>query len=412
MMLLFLAIIAGLVLLILAFILPALLRPKPGSSSDAQAEKRALYRQQFAELEQDRLNAVLDTSQYAIAKSELERRLLDEVGVTAVSMHSSQPDRRLALILLLLLPVAALLLYLKLGSVVSITQPQLLTSASGAQQAGERVQASDIEPLLQSLQKKLQMTPADGANWVLLGRSYVEIKRYPEAVKAFANAVKLLPNDAQLLADYADALAVVNNYQLTGLPEQLIQQALKIDPQQTKALMLAATAAFNRQDFNSAIGYWQRIEQSLPPDSALLPEVKAAITELRALFNKKTPAASADKVSSTAGISGTVRISPALAAKLEPSATLFVFARATQGPAMPLAIVRKLASDLPYRFQLDDSSALSPQNKLSQAAEVVLVARISKSGDAKPQAGDLQGMSAAVKVSGNTVDIEINQQLP
>jgi cytochrome c-type biogenesis protein CcmH len=413
MMLLFLAIIAGLVLLMLAFILPALIWPKQASSSDAQAEKRALYRQQFAELEQDRLNAVLDTSQYEIAKSELERRMLDEVGMTNTTTKSSSPDIRLALILLVLLPVAALLLYLKLGSVVSITQPQLVEAARGLQQASDsRLQGGDIEPLLQSLQKKLLANPEDGPGWALLARSYVEIKRYVEAEAAFANAAKLLPNDAQLLADYADAAAVVNDYQLSGLPEQLIAQALKIDPQQSKALMLAATAAFNRKDYPLAISYWQRLEQSLPQDSALLPEVKAAITELQALSNKQIPVSTADEIAPTAGISGTVRISAALADQLEPTATLFVYARAAQGLPMPLAIVRKLGRDLPYQFHLDDSAALSPQHMLSQAGDVVIVARISKTGDAKPQSGDLQGLSAVVKAVGNTVDIEINQRLP
>jgi cytochrome c-type biogenesis protein CcmH len=421
MMLLFLAIITGLVLLVLAFIVPALLWPKPVSSSDAEAEKRALYRQQFAELEQDRLNSVLDVSQYALAKNELERRMLDEIGVTGltgVTMKSSKADRRLALILLVLLPVSAFLIYLKLGSVVSISQPVVAASALVAEQNGDsRLLAGDIEPLLQSLQKKLQANPEDGAGWALLGRSYVEMQRYPEAVSAFATAFKLLPADAQLLADYADAAAVVNDYQLTGLPEQLIAQALKIDPKHSKALMLAASAAFNRKDYPLSISYWQRLEQTLPADSALWPEVKAALKALHALPVKPIVAeplsiATTDKIASATGISGTVRISAALAGKLAPTATLFVFARAAQGPPMPLAIVRKLGRDLPYRFHLDDSTALSPEYMLSQAGEVVIVARISNSGDAKPQAGDLQGMSARVKLGANKVDIEINQQLP
>jgi len=439
-MLLFLAIIAGLVLLVLAFILPALFWPKQTSNDDAQAEKRALYRQQFAELEQDRLHAVLDDHQYALAKNELERRMLDEIGVsnmtgvtglTGVSIKISQPDRRLALILLLLLPVAAFLIYLKLGNVLAITQPlaakpgAIASAQVGLQASDSRLGAGDIAPLLQSLQQKLQTNPQDGDGWALLGRSYVEMQRYPEAVAAFATALQLLPADAQLLADYADAAAVVNDYQFSGLPERLIAQALKLDPQQNKALMLAASAAFNRQDYDLAISYWQRLKLALPADSALLAEAEAALTELHALAakqlsNQKMPVSTLAATVATqvpaagpaAGISGTVRISAALAGKLKPTATLFIFARAAQGPPMPLAIVRKRGRDLPYRFHLDDSSALSPDYMLSQAGEVVIVARISNSGDAKPQAGDLQGMSALVKAVGNTVDIEINQLLP
>jgi len=431
-MLLFLAIIAGLVLLVLSFILPALVWPKQTDNNVAQAEKRALYRQQFAELEQDRLHAVLDDNQYALAKNELERRMLDEIGVsnmtgvtglTGVTRKTSQPDRRLALILLLLLPVAAFLIYLKLGNVLAITQPlaakpgAIAAAQVGLQASDSRLGAGDINPLLQSLQQKLLTNPKDGDGWALLGRSYVEMQRYPEAVAAFATALKLLPADAQLLADYADAAAVVNDYQFSGLPERLIAQALKLDPQQNKALMLAASAAFNHQDYDLAISYWQRLKLAIPADSALLAEAEAALTELHALAakqhsGKKMPVTTVATEVPAAGISGTVRISAALAGKLEPTATLFIFARAAQGPPMPLAIVRKLGRDLPYRFHLDDSSALSPEYMLSQAGDVVIVARISNSGDAKPQAGDLQGMSARVKLGANKVDIEINQQLP
>lgn len=408
---------------VLALILPALVRPNLLAKTDANAEKRAIFRQQFDELEQDKINSVLDPSQYDIAKSELERRLLDEVDVTEVAVSKSIPDRRLALILLVILPLAAVLLYLKLGNPASITIPATSPMASVAKgstqpSAEHNVMAGDIEPLLDALKSKLEKNPGDGVGWALLARSYVELRRHADAVPAYEKAVKVISDDPQLLADYADALAVVNGYKLTGKPEALVNQALKLDPHHVKALMLAATAAFDRKDYKQAIGLWERLQQDLPAGSELLPVVKASLDEARALSGEKAVLPSAQtalpvqKDISTAGISGTVRIAPALAGKLDPSATVFVFARATQGPPMPLAIVRTTAHDLPYAYHLDDSSALMPDRKLSQASEVVLVARISKSGDAKPQAGDLQGISAAVKTNGGVVDIEINQVVP
>lgn len=412
-MLVFWVIVIVLLVIVLALILPALVRPNSVTQTDANAEKRAIFRQQFDELEQDKINGVLDTAQYDIAKSELERRLLDEVGVTEVLAAKSLPDRRLAVILLILLPLAAVLLYLKLGSTLSITIPATSPDATTAQPAAEHsTMAGDIEPLLEALKKKLAQHPEDGAGWALLARSYVEINRHAEAVPAYEQAVKVIPDDPQLLADYADALAVVNGHKLTGLPEELVNRALKIDPHHVKALMLAATAAFDRKDYKQAISFWERLQKDVPTGSELLPEIQAALDEARALSGVKANAPLVKKVVPVAGISGTVRIAPALANKLDPSATLFIFARATQGPPMPLAIVRTTAHDLPYTYRLDDSTALMPDHKLSQASEVVLVARISKSGDAKSQAGDLQGVTATVKPDGRVVDIEINQVMP
>jgi cytochrome c-type biogenesis protein CcmH len=185
--------------------------------------------------------------------------------------------------------------------------------------------------------------------------------------------------------------------------------------------LLAATAAFNRKDYKLAIKHWEQLQQDLPADSDVMPEVKASLNEVYSLAgvkppvlaeNAKTKTSTIEKKDVVEGVSGTVTLAPALASKLDPTATVFVFARSTQGAPMPLAIVRTTAKELPYKYHLDDSSALMPSNKLSQASQVVIIARISKTGDAKPLTGDWQGISAAIKPAGNEVNIEINQILP
>jgi len=417
MMLVFWLIAIVLLLVVLALILPVLMRPNAAANTDANVEKRAIFRQQFAELEQDKTNGVLGTAQYDAAKSELERRFLEEVGDTENAVVVSSPDWRLAAVLLVALPLAAGLLYYKLGSPVSLSIPAVSPDISASQPKTEHgSMVSELEPLLESLKNKLEKNPGDGAGWALLARSYVELRQHANAIPAYEKAVKVIPDDPQLLADYADALAVVNGHQLTGKPEELVNQALKLDPHHVKALMLAATAAFDRKDYKQAISYWERLQQDLPADLEILPEVKASLNEARVLSGEKVQpqpeAKSIEQMPAVTGISGTVRISPKLAGKLDPSSTVFIFARSTQGPPMPLAIVRTTVSSLPYTYHLDDSTALIPTHKLSQASEVVLVARVSKTGDAKQQAGDLQGMTAAVKPNGKTVDIEINQVLP
>ena len=417
-MLVFLVIVSAMVVVVLAMLLKPLLHPQVSVTADSNLERRAVFRQQFEELEQDKLNAILDDAQYAQAKSELERRMLDEVGVAPVSIGKSLPDRRLALILLLLIPIAAAFIYLKIGSFSSVATPDVMAHlpTSSQQAAQQSALADDIEPLLQALRNKLKDHPQDGAGWALLGRSYLEIKRFDEAVKAYEKAEKLIPDDPQLLADYADALAV-NGHAPDGLPEQLVLRALKLNPKHVKALMLAASIAFDHKDYAQAINYWGQLEQVLPAGSEWLPEVKASIGEARKLsgiaftepvVKKAVP----EPVVNSAGISGTVRLAPALLSQLDGNATLFVFARPTQGPPMPLAIVRGFARNLPYNYHLDDSSALAPNHKLSQAGEVVIVARISKTGDAKAVTGDLQGVSAVVKANTDVVNLEINQRVP
>lgn len=412
-MLMFWGIAAVLLIGVLALLIPPLLRAKRTGLTDARAEKLAIYRQQFDELEQDRRSGVLGAQQYDVAKSELEHRMLEEAGDAVAAAGSQQfvKDRRLAVVLLLMLPLAAVLLYLKLGNPLAMTHPA--TPPIEQTMAGDNSNmAGEIEPLLEALRKKLENNPGDGAGWALLARSYMELRRPDEAVSAYEKAVKVLPDDPQLLADYADALAVVNGRKLAGKPEELINRALKLDPHHIKALRLAATAAFDRKAYTEAIGYWERLQRDLPDGSEMAPEVAASLDEARALSGQKGSSPPVQKTAPSASIVGTVRITSALAGKLDPSATLFVFARATQGPPMPLAIVRATVRDLPYHYRLDDSTALMPGHKLSEAREVVLVARISKSSDAKPQAGDLQGTTAAVQPDGRSLDIEINQVLP
>ncbi len=400
-MLLFWGIAAVLLLGTLSLLLPPLLRATRVMALDANGEKLAIFRQQFEELEQDLSSGVLDATQHDIAKAELERRMLDETQVAAAQPAAKTfvSDRRLAIALLLVLPIAAILLYLKIGNPLAITQPD---GAPVAQAAG------DIEPLLKALRGRLEQHPEDGTGWALLGRSYMELQRPVDAAVAYEKAVRLLPADPQLLADYADVLGVNNGRNLAGRPQQLIDQALKLDPHHVKTLLLAATAAFDRQDYAGAILYWERLQKDLPATSELLPEISAALTEAKKRSGQVAPTAAA----STASISGTVHIKPGLAAKLDPNATLFVFARASEGSPVPLAIVRASLRDLPYHFKLDDSNALMPDHKLSMAKNVVLVARISRTGDAKPQAGDLQGVSASVRPDGASLDFEINQVLP
>ena len=279
------------------------------------------------------------------------------------------------------------------------------------------VTVAQVEVMVQGLAARLQQQPDDADGWAMLGRSYAALERPAEAVPAFQRAMALRPKNANLIADYADALAMAGGGKLAGEPSRLIEEALGLEPENQKLLALAGTAAFARNDFAGAIRHWDKLA-AVAPDSEYLQQMQGGIAAARQRVAGPAPAtASAAPTAASvpaAAISGEVRLAPALAAKAAPSDTVFIFARAAEGPRMPLAILRKQVKDLPLRFTLDDSLAMSPAAKLSSATRVIVGARISKSGEALPRAGDLQGLSAPLVIGSpgaSGLKIEINQSV-
>jgi cytochrome c-type biogenesis protein CcmH len=285
-------------------------------------------------------------------------------------------------------------------------------TAEGGNQHG--LSAQQFEALVSRLAARLKDNPEDAEGWMMLGRSYAVLGRFGEASEAYAKAAARMPRDAQLLADYADALAMAQGRTLQGEPEKIILRALAIDPGNLKALLLAGTAAFNRNDHRAAIRHWERALKVLPGESDMVQRVQASIAEARSLAGSpggRTQFAKPAQAQGGGRVSGVVRLAPELAGKVSPGDTVFIFARAAEGPRMPLAILRKRASDLPAEFTLDDSMAMAPQMKLSAFPDVVIGARVSKSANASPQPGDLQGSSAPVKVGARSVSVVIDTEL-
>jgi cytochrome c-type biogenesis protein CcmH len=206
---------------------------------------------------------------------------------------------------------------------------------------------------------------------------------------------------------------------LQGAPTELLDRALLLDPNYPKALALSGTAAMERGDFAAVINYWEKLLKQIPPGSEDARMIEGGIHQARQLLAQNkggTPdqinhPASKPVAAGKEHISGTVTLSDALKSKVDPNDTLFVLARAAQGPKMPLAILRKQVKDLPLSFNLDDSMAMSPQMKMSNFDKVIVVARISKSGNAMPQPGDLLGMSKPLALGTTGIKIDIDQQV-
>jgi len=407
----FLVVAAAMLAVAVAWVLVPLLARRERTSPDPEVANLALLRDQLAELAGDLARGTLTQERYEQAKRELERRVLDEVKPSEPAGTAAPPAASAwtAAILGAAIPVAAVALYVTVG-----TPGALLAQAPGASGPQHEVTPEQLEAMVAKLAAHVEKNPGDAQGWTLLARSYYVMRRYPEAVRAYERAAALVQRDADLLADYADALAVTQGRSLQGKPLELVQRALEIDPEHWKALALAGTAAFERKDYGRAIAYWERLKRVVPGDTEIGRSVDASIAEARELAGAKPAAAGGPKAAAAAStkIAGQVSLAPALAAKAAPTDTVFIFARAATGPPMPLAVLRKQVKDLPLEFTLDDSMAMAPNLKLSGFSEVVVGARISRSGNATPQSGDLQGLSSPVKVGATGLAIVIDTALP
>ena len=416
----FLICFAALVVLALLILLPPLMRRNAASASagaapDAGRANLAVLREQLAALDAEHAAGTLDAEQHRLARIEIERRALEEEPVPMRPAVDSRANKT-AVVLGVSIPFFVLVVY----ALVGYPQAMLPQSPAAAASPAGEVTPAQIEAMAESLSKRLESkTTAEAGDlqaWTMLARSFVVLQRYPEASRAYARARTLAPNDAQLMADHADALAMTQNQSLLGEPTQLIERALQIDPKNIKTLALAGSAAFERKDFAAALGFWERAQQLAPPGSEFAAGLESSIQQARAAVGgvpavvsgntgagtatqqgaAGSDAAKAVAASAAAPISGVVQLAGALASKVSPGDTVFVFARAAQGPRMPLAILKRKASELPLTFMLDDSSAMSPDLKLSKFPNVVIGARISRSGDAMPQSGDLIGQIGPV----------------
>jgi cytochrome c-type biogenesis protein CcmH len=321
----------------------------------------------------------------------------------------------------LLVPAIAFGLYLAMGTPASVVAPP----------AAARMDDAQMVTLVESLAAKVKERPDDVRGWSLLARSMAALGRFDEAAQAYEHLVALVPGDASLLADYADTLGMAQDRSLAGRPYELVKRALAIDPKNRKALALAATAAMDAGDYALSAQYWRALAAELPPGSEDEQQVAAVLDEVSAkaaaagrplpkvatampAASAPAPAASPSAPAALADsrVTGSVSLAPAIATKASPGDTLFVYARAEGGSRMPLAVLRSNAGSLPMQFALDDSMAMAPMAKLSNASTVRIEARVSRSGGAQPQPGDLVGTSDVVKPGASNVKIVIDKVLP
>lgn len=395
----------------LLMLVPPLWRGRSGADGvSSQAANLAVYRDQWREAEADVAAGLIAPDRAGEAREDIQRRWQEEGSLapdTPAAAATPRFSRASAVMLMLVLPLASVLTYLKLGDLRTLAPAEpLAPSAAGAQHS---LTPAQIEARVAALAERLKASPGDAEGWVMLGRSYVVLGRYRDAAMAWRRAVDLRPPDATLLADLADVVAMAQGKRLAGEPAALVQRALDADPRHVKALALAGSVAFEARDYPAARGYWGRLLAIVPAQSEVARTIEGSIaqaTRMEAALGGIAPASTA------APLTGELSLSPALAARVAAGDTLFVFARAADGSRMPLAILRQPVGSWPLRFVLSDALAMSPDRRLSSQAQVVVGARISRSGNATPQSGDLVGSSAVVSSSAQGLRLVIDQVQP
>lgn len=421
-MMVFWVMVAGLVGLALLFILPTLLRPRQSTQDiDLNEVNLAVFRQQMAELDRDLAAGNLDQASHAAARQDLERELLLDIEDHPAAAAARAPSGRWAALALAgLLPLLAVGLYLKIGQPRALDPPSQ-ASAQPGQAPGQGMPSMD--DLVVKLAKRMEQDPNNLQGWLMLGRSYIAMERMPDAVLAYEKALGLAPKDVEVLLGLAEALIRTQDSEIQGRPLELIQQAVALEPDHPNALWLMGSAEFQRERYAEAVALWTQLEPKLEPGGEEADMVRTAVQEARQRAGLAAPAATpaaaataptpATAQASAVTLEVEVSLAPELAAQAAPEDSLFVFARALQGPPMPLAVQRRQVKDLPVKIRLDDSMAMQPQLKLSGFKEVLVGARISKSGIATPQSGDLQGEVQPVAVTQTgPVQVRIDQVRP
>jgi len=262
------------------------------------------------------------------------------------------------------------------------------TSPTPAPPADARPSSPPPTATREELEQRVHDHPRDASAWLALA-DLARARHDDRAARAALEKVIALHGmSAQSWADYADVLASESGGSLGGAAGTAIDQALALDPANSKALWLKASQSHEQHRFADALSWWKKLRAVLPADSPDGRIIDGNIAEDTELLGQNPPAAAA--------VAGTVSIDGRLAPRVQPDATLFIYAKAADSPGPPLAVLRTTAATWPVSFRLDDSMAMLPTRRLSQFDKVVVEARISRSGQATPGSGDLYVTSKVV----------------
>ena len=395
---------AGALLWVLHPLFSARAQTSAGHERQRQTETAlAVLREQLAELDAERAAGRVDDAAYARNREELERRALEE-GQGGDAAAAGGPSPAWGVALLLVVPLTAALVYLAVGEPDGL-EPQQVAGQQG-------FTPDQIEEMVGGLAARLEREPDNVEGWAMLARSYLVLEDYPKALATYARLGELRPDDPDVLADWADVMAATREGDVSGEPERLVLKALDLDPGHFKARALAGTAAYQRGDFAGAASHWELILAAIPPGNEAAATVRASIDEARgrAGMPPLPPAEPAPQAADTAlKLQGRLAIAEALRAQVAADDTVFVFVRPAEG-GMPLAALRYRAGELPRDFSFEDVPLMTGDAPVPE--RLVVMARVSKSGDATARAGDLEGAVSGLAPDTGGVNLVIDTVRP
>jgi len=400
----------------LAFVLPTLLNARSGSADPASDAQRKIQA-----LEQARAEGLLSKDEYASKRAALGEQVLN-------ALASAPPPSRsgfyAALGVALLLPASAIVLYRLVGEPRAVNAPAATAGAAPSPADHEQ----NMDQAIAGLQQKLKQNPEDAEGWTLLGRAYEATEHFAEARDALKRAHELSKDDPEITVAYAQALALsTDSRRVEGEARQLLEGALKAAPDNQHGLWLIGISDYQQKKYDSAIASWQRLLAQLPKDSTSAKSVQKQIADAQAVRDGRAPpqdeeetapaapaqAAAAPATGDGPHLTVKVALDAKLKDKLAPNDVLFIYAKAAAGPPMPVAIQRLQASQLPTTVTLTDGMGMMPSMKLSQFPQVIIGARVSKSGNAIAQSGDLQTISKPLAVTTTApIELTIDQVVP
>jgi len=386
-----------LLVLVLVLLLRPLFFPAKQSATSRRQMNAAIYREELDKLEADRLAGAVDSHSYEQTHAEMRQRLFQDTDEADDVAVLGSPKKTIIGICFFV-AILSSGFYFYLGDAAQIAQ-------KGAEQP---MTQESIEKMVGEFAAKMDKEPDNLKGWAMLARSYRILGRNTEAANAYARAGSFVDSDPQLLADYADVLAANANGSFAGKPQQLINKALAQDPNNLLALWLSGTAAFNAQNYKAAVQTWEKLAKQLPAESNEARTITASIAEARSkggLAPANTP------VISKQGVSGQVEITPELKSKIKAGDVLMVIAR-KPGERMPVAVLKTSVTAFPINFVLNDALAMSPNALISQMSEVSVEVRISKTGMAMPEPGDLISTPQTIKVGTTNARLVIGQIRP
>lgn len=383
-----------LLVLVLVLILRPFIFPGKASATSRRQMNAAIYREELDKLEAERDAGLMNSSDYEIAHAEMRQRLFQDTNEEDDQSRLGS-TKKTAIGLGIFIVLLSSGLYFSLGDVYRV-----------AQKNNEKpITQENVEKMVSEFALKMEKEPDNLKGWAMLARSYRILGRNEDAAKAYARAGNYVDSDPQLLADYADVLASNANGSFAGKPLLLINQALKLDPNNLLALWLSGTASFSAGNYKAAVQSWEKLAAQLPPNTDEARAIEGSITEARSKGGlvAKTPEAATGK-----GISGRIELSNELKSKVKAGDVVMVIARQV-GERMPVAVLKVPAGQFPMNFVLNDSLAMNPSAPLSKLSEASIEVRISKTGMAKPEAGDLISSAKTVKVGSENIQLLIDQ---